>query len=243
TLHPFPTRRSSDLKTDSFSFAENQTNISAALANIHNLYNTQKAPTVLITDGNQTFGQDYVFKAKRFTQPLYPVVVGDTTSYADLRIQRLNVNRYSFLHNKFPVEIFVNYQGQTPVTKALTITRDGQEVFRKSLTFDATKNSAIIQAKIAAEQVGLATYKVQIATLKNEKNTTNNQRKFAVEVIDQTTNVLLLTAFPHPDVGALKKAIEHNQQRRATIQYIGETDVDFGAYQLVVFYQPNNTFK
>lgn len=230
-------------KTDSFSFEEKQTNISAALAQIQDLYETQTAPTVLITDGNQTFGRDYVFQAKRFTQPLYPVVVGDTTSYADLKIQRLNVNRYSFLHNKFPVEIFVNYQGQSPVTQELTITQNGRVLFRKSLSFTATENAAIIKAKIEAKRVGVQAYKVKVASLDGEKNTANNQRKFAVEVIDQTTNVLLLSAFPHPDIGALKKAIEHNKQRRTTIQYIGDDDIDFGAYQLVVFYQPNKEFK
>src|SRR5699024_3335662 len=86
------------------------------------------------------------------------------------------------------------------------------------------------------------TYKAEIAPLDNEKNTANNSRKFAVEIIDQKTKVLLLSAFPHPDLGAFKKAIEHNKQRQADIKYIDDA-VDFGDYQLVVLYQHEANFK
>jgi hypothetical protein len=48
------------------------------------------------------------------------------------------------------------------------------------------------------------------------KNTYNNSKNFAVEVIDQKTKIAL-TAINHPDVAALKRSIESNAQRTVTI--------------------------
>lgn len=228
---------------DSLSFSEGQTNISSVFSNLGKLYKSQMAPTVLITDGNQTLGENYTLQAQNYAQPLYPVVVGDTNTYVDLKIEGLNVNRYAFLHNKFPVEIFVNYDGGEAVSKKLTISQEGQILFSKVLHFDHGKSSAVVDATLKANRVGVRTYEAKIAPLKKEKNTVNNTRKFALEVMDQKTNVLLLASAPHPDLGAFKKSIEHIQQRQADIKYVGKDDIDFGKYQLVVLYQPNSKFK
>lgn len=229
-------------RRDSFDFAENQTHISTVFSNLKKLYKSQTAPTILFTDGNQTMGRDYEFEAADYAQPVYPVVVGDTTSYEDLRVDRLNVNRYAFLNNKFPVEVFVNYSGDRKITPKLSIKEGNHTLFTKTLDLDKTKNSAIVSAELEANRVGVHTYEAVVEYLSEEKNTANNHYKFAVEVIDQQTNVLVLSNFKHPDLGAFKKSIKTNQQRKVEIKYIGE-EIDFGKYQLVILYQPDASFS
>ena len=53
--------------------------------------------------------------------------------------------------------------------------------------------------------------------LEKEKNTFNNTKNFAVEVIDQKTNIALISSISHPDIGVIKRAIETNAQRKVTI--------------------------
>ena len=60
-------------------------------------------------------------------------------------------------------------------------------------------------------------FKATITSREQEKNTFNNTKNFAVEVIDQKTNVAIISAINHPDVAALKRAIETNAQRKVTI--------------------------
>src|SRR5699024_2407473 len=103
---------------------------------------------------------------------------------------------------------------------------------------------AIVEAKLATKSVGVHTYSAAIEPLENEKNKENNQRNFAVDVIDQQTNVLILSSLVHPDLGALKKSIEHNEQQTADIRYINDgKPLDLGNYQLVVLYQPTADFQ
>ncbi len=228
---------------DSLNFTESQSDIGAVFNNLNQLFSAQPVPVVLFTDGNQTLGQDYEFAARSYTAPIYAVVLGDTTHYADVYLSKVNANRYAFLHNEFPVEMFVNYQGDTPQKTHLTITHQQQVVFKKELSFSKTHTAEIVTTHLKASTLGLQNYTISLSPLQVEKNTDNNQWKFAVEVIDQQTKVLLLSAFPHPDLGALKKAVEQNAQRRADIKYIGKDSLKLADYQLVVLYQPTAKFK
>jgi hypothetical protein len=228
---------------DSLNFNERQSNISKALKQFEEVYANQTAPILLISDGNQTYGSDYSFVAKSIKQPIYPVVLGDSTVYSDLSIKQLNVNRYVYLKNKFPVEIITNYNGIQPVSTELKIWSGNSVVFRKSIQFDATKSSEIISTALSANTVGVKTYRVELTPLINEKNTFNNAKSFGVEVIDQKTNIALVAEQLHPDLGALKKSIESNEQRSVSILKPKDYISKINDFQLIILYQPNDGFN
>ena len=78
-----------------------QSNIHKVAQNLKQLYRNQNFPIVLLSDGNQTIGNDYVYSFPQ-NNSVYPLVLGDTTSFLDVKINQLNVNKYAFLKNKFP---------------------------------------------------------------------------------------------------------------------------------------------
>src|SRR6056300_273520 len=90
--------------SDSITFSEKQTNIDGAFSQLTQIYKEANAPTLLVSDGNQTFGNDYQFAFNQYKHPVFPIILGDTVQYTDLKIQQLNVNKYAFHKNKFPVE-------------------------------------------------------------------------------------------------------------------------------------------
>lgn len=228
-------------KLDSLTFDEPQTDIAKAIQSVNELYRNKLATTVLISDGNSTIGNDYEFVNSK--QAVNTLVVGDTTRYIDVRISQLNVNKYSYLKNKFPVEILLYYDGKEPVNSIFTITKDGKTVFSKKVSFSADNNTQTISAELTSNKEGLQYYTAGISRLQNEKNVKNNYKSFSVEVIDEQTKVLILASVLHPDLGALKKAIESNKQRKVTIHLVNKFKGNIINYQLVVFFQPNSYFK
>ena len=228
---------------DTFSFSENQTNVTSAFKELQDIYKGKVAPTVIITDGNQTYGEAYLYAAKKYKQDVYPVIVGDTTSYQDLKISQLNANRYAFLNNKFPVEIIANYNGNSAVSTKLNVFQNGRVIYSQPLSFSKEKTSEIVQVTLPVTSIGVKTYTVSLQALDAEKNTVNNKKSFGIEVIDERTNVLILTSIIHPDLGTLKKAIESNEQRNVTIKKSDEPDINLKDYQAVLLYQPNVSFK
>lgn len=228
---------------DSLTFNERQSNVAQVFDNLNQVYNTSIAPTIVISDGNQTYGNDYEFATNKYKQPIFPIVLGDTIQHTDLKIEQLNVNRYAYLKNKFPVEIIAVYNGKSSVTSELKITSGNATVYSQALNFTTTNSSQVINVTLPANGVGVQTYKATLVTLENEKNVVNNVKNFAVEVIDQKTNVAIVSDMLHPDLGAFKKAIESNEQRQATILKSNEFLNNSNDFQLVIVYQPNNNFK
>ncbi|MFT5752748.1 MAG: hypothetical protein ACI86L_002262, partial [Dokdonia sp.] len=202
---------------DSLDFSEPQTNISSALKALQTIYKDEMAPTVVITDGNQTLGEGYVYTAKNYKHPLYPVVVGDTLKYDDLKIGQVNVNKYAYINNKFPVEIFANFNGDNAVSSRLVIRSGGKTMYQENVQFSAENTSKVFNVLLPAEAVGVRQFSMALSPITAEKNTTNNKRNFAIEVIDQKTKVAVISDVVHPDLGALKKSIESNRLRTVTL--------------------------
>ncbi len=229
------------LLNDSTSFDESQTNIYNALKLANDLDKNNNGAIVLLSDGNQTVGNDYEYVNSK--KEIYPIILGDTTQYEDVSISQLNVNRYSFLKNQFPLEAFVLYQGSNDVRARFTIENRGKVVFSKTLALNKNKTTQRIQANILSDREGVNFYTAKIQYLANEKNRINNVREFSMEVIDKQSKILLLSSINHPDLGALKKSIETDKQRKVDIKLINSEEIQLNDYQLLILYQPNFEFQ
>ena len=228
--------------SDTLGFSEGQSDIYRALEESYGL-SEKRTAVLLLSDGNQNIGRDFKYFEVPEKSTILPVILGDTTTYTDLRIDRVNVNRYAFLNNKFPVEIFSSYSGAAKTKAEVRIKNGTQVVFKENREFSPQAASQIINAEIPANSIGLKRYTVEIDIVEGEKNTNNNQLNFAIEVIDERTSVLILSELAHPDLGALKKSIESNEQRVADIKYLKDNNLQLKEYQLVVLYQVNQRFN
>ncbi|WP_231891988.1 VWA domain-containing protein [Tenacibaculum ovolyticum] len=226
---------------DSLSFKETQTDVTKAIQSINELHKKNNNATILISDGNQTTGDDYEYINSK--NKIFPIIVGDTTVYQDLQISQLNVNKYSYIKNKFPVEAFLYYEGKEAITAVYSIMNKGKKVFSKKLQFSPDNPTQTVTTNLISNKKGIHYYTTSISKIKNEKNTKNNYQNFSVEVIDEQTKVLVLSSILHPDLGAIKKAIESNKQRTVDIALIKDKSIKFSDYQFFVLYQPNFYFK
>ena len=226
---------------DSLTFNDGETDISKGIQGVNELYKKNNGAIALLSDGNQTQGNDYEFINSK--QAVFPVVIGDTVNYKDVRIRQLNVNKYSYLKNKFPVEVMLFYEGNEPATTQFSIYKKGKTVFTQKVRFGATEKSKTILVNLTATQEGLNFYKASVKPLEKEQNTKNNSKNFSVEVINEQTKILLVSSIVHPDLGAIKKAIERNKQRAVDVLMIDKFRNQINDYQLIILYQPNNKFK
>lgn len=228
---------------DEFVFADKQTNIAKALREIDQVYKNQKYSIVLVSDGNQSIGQEYTYLAKQLNQTIYPIVVGDTAKVEDLRIDRLNVNKYVFLDNKFPVEVFASYQGEKEQYTEVGIFRNSKQIASKNVVFSSSKSTHRVTFELPANEKGLQKYQIRVRPFEGESFIENNTKDFAIEVIDDYSNILLFTEKIHPDIGMLQRSISKSQQRKVTVKTLTELDEVINDFNLLVLYQPTNSFQ
>jgi len=229
--------------SDSITFSDKQTNISKAFTQLNQVYKQTTSPTLLVTDGNQTYGNDYQFSSNSYKQPVYSIILGDTITYTDLKIQQLNINKYAYLKNKFPIEAILVYNGNSTISSKFIVKNGNATVYSKALTFSKNNNSKVINLTLPANRVGVNNYKAILVPLESEKNTINNTKNFAVEVINQKTKIAIVSDFSHPDLGVLKKSIESNEQRSVFILNSKNIINQINDFQLVILYQPNSKFN
>ena len=226
---------------DSLNFKQTNTNISKALKENNSIHKKSTNPTLLFTDGNQTIGDSYEYTSVK--NEVYPIVFGDTTQYQDIRISHLNVNKYSYLENKFPVEALLFYDGKQDISVNYSIRHKGKTIFSKKLNFSESETTHTVNTHLNTNEKGVQYYTALVTTLKNEKNTVNNYKSFSVEVIDEQQKGAIISTIMHPDLGALKRAIESDKQRKVDIITDLNEVFAFDKYQFFIFYQPNNYFK
>lgn len=222
-------------------FKGKQTNIDIAAKNLRQLYRNQKIPVVIFTDGNQTSGNDYLYSFEN-TMKLFPVVVGDTATVFDLKINQVNSNKYAFLKNRFPVEFFLQYNGKNGLKTKFLIENNGKVIHKQDVVFLPNEKIKTIEVLLDADKIGIQKFKAVLQSNLEEKNKINNSKWFVVEVIDQRKNIALISSIHHPDLGIIKRSIETNEQRKVTLYKPNElTSLD--KIDLLIYYQPNSTFK
>jgi len=226
---------------EQFDFKGSQTKLFEVGKNLKSIYKSSLFPTVIITDGNQTIGNDYVYSFDS-SNAVYPIILGDTATVMDLKISQLNVNKYAFLKNKFPVEVFLSYSGTKALTTKFSISKGNSILTSQNVTFSPNQRSQRLNVILPAESVGVQVYQVKIISAMTEKNTYNNTKNFAIEVIDQKSEIALVTSFNHPDVGMLKRSLEGNLQRKVTVIKPSQIN-SLQDFNVLILYQPTNEFK
>jgi len=199
------------------------------------------ASVVLLTDGNQTIGEDYKLKSldsKTFAQV---VVLGDTTQYQDTRIDLVNLNDYAYYKNKFPVEIFVSQNSKTTTQQQLSIKANDNVLFSKTIEIPA-ESSLKEEVLIEANTIGLKVLEVELEPISTEKNKVNNTKTISIDVIDSRSKILLISDIIHPDIGFFERVLRGNKELEfshvSTSKAIEASDFD-----LIIFYQPQSSFN
>ena len=122
-----------------------------------------------MSDGNQTLGTSYRHLDKQFSIPIYPLVLGDTMQYIDLKIKQINLNPYTFWEILFLLKFLSIIMEVIIEVPVLEIFKDKTLVYKEKLQFSALDNSKVITPKLKASKVGLQRFIVKLHSLTYEK--------------------------------------------------------------------------
>lgn len=204
-------------------------------------YGRQPHWVVLLSDGNVNQGEHPAYSfSQRST--VYPLVLGDTTRQEDLAISQLNVNKYAYLGNQFPVEVLIRYQGNQKVNSQLLIKREGEVVHRENISLSPSENSLWKEVLLTANAKGKSRYTAEVIALSTEKGTLNNTRHFGLEVIDQRAKIALVSTLVHPDLSALRQSLQFDGQREVQLYSPDEISA-INQADLQIWYQPTAAFE
>lgn len=222
------------------SFGDKTTDIAAALQDIADRYAGRNlGAVVLATDGIYNQGANPTTAATSLAVPVYTVALGDTTHYPDATIAHLRYNHVAYLGNQFPLEVTIRAHRLKGQRGTLTVTHNGRRLHTQEIAYTDNTFSTTEAITIDADRAGLQSYTITLA------GATTVSRTIAVEVIDGHQKIALVASAPHPDIAALRHAIEKNPNYQ--IELLDKADFPnrkLGEYSLLILHNlPDGRFQ
>lgn len=214
------------------------TDISQALDEIDNIcYHRNVGAIILTGDGIYNRGSNPTSKASTLPYPVYTVAMGDTTLYRDAAVVHIRSNRIAYLGNSFPMEVTVTADRMKGERATLTLSCEGRKLTTKEVLFNDNHCSLTENFLVDADKVGIRHYLVTLSQIDGEKSLHNNHQSVMVEVVDGHQKVAIIAATPHPDIAALKAALE--QSKNFSVEtFIGrEFNKNAEDYDLLILHQ------
>ncbi|MCB0478247.1 MAG: VWA domain-containing protein [Crocinitomicaceae bacterium] len=233
------------VENEELNFTDKKSNISNFFEEIKDrYYNSNIGAIILATDGIFNDGMNPVYTSEKLNYtPIFTVGLGDTTPIKDLKIINIFHNDIAFLKNKFPLELDLNAEGLKGQSTRLQILRDEKEVYKEDLDIETESFNQTKKILLDAEKVGINKYTVSLSEVAGEEISTNNSRTFYINVIDSRQKVLILANAPHPDVGAIKFAVENNSDMEVSSSNIADFKGKIKDYDVIVLHNlPSSKF-
>ncbi len=175
------------------------------------------AAVILATDGRFNAGSNPLYAALPLTAPVHILSVGDTALEKDLRIGRVYAPRTVAKGSTFEVRADLLATGLNGLATTALLTGGGANG-SQSFTISGDRFDRAASFTLAAPKAGIYSYTLNLPPAPGERNTQNNTRRFYVEVVDQKKKILLAAAVPHPDIKALREALESVESYEVTVQ-------------------------
>ncbi|MEN9699645.1 MAG: hypothetical protein RLZZ301_843 [Bacteroidota bacterium] len=222
-------------------FGSKSTNMEHAFTElVERYYNRNVGAVVLVSDGNYNQGAHPSYAADKLAlTPIYGLAVGDTIPKKDQLIKDVLANEICFLKNEFLIEVAIEAFRMPKQRTTLALYQDGKRIASQPLQHSAQKQSfQTLQFQCTASKVGLQSFTLKLEDLPGEYSIQNNTRTIYIEVIDARSNILLVSAAPHPDISALAQTLKGNENYHVECAKVGAIQSAIQKQQLVIWQDP-----
>ncbi|MEX1098738.1 MAG: vWA domain-containing protein [Planctomycetales bacterium] len=164
--------------------------------------------------------------AKAMDVPLYTTTLGGDLVPSDLAVEVVRPQELSFVGQKVVVRVRVRQRGRLAASAAVVLIRNGEEVERRTVEFDALPSltgrgqgegefspdtadppptppwkggGAAVEFTVAQPHSGLFRYDVRVEPVAGETTEANNSSPFLLRVVDEPVRVLVLEGKPYWD--------------------------------------------
>ena len=222
-------------------FNGSYSNMAGAINSLYQQYaHLNIGALIVATDGIYNQGQNPYYVAQKMKFPIYFIGLGDTILHRDLLINRQAYNKTVFLGNKFPIEAEVIARKSKGKQSELQLIYKGKIIERKKIQIKSDNQKNIFRFYPEAKVKGLQSYTLKLKTIENEVNVKNNSVRVFINVIDSKQKILMLYDSPHPDIAAIKSAIEHFENYQIEVVQFDKFKQSLKAYNLVILHQLPN---
>ncbi len=195
---------------------------------------------VLVSDG--LYNRGVVPGQFSYKFPVFTLGIGDTTALPDIRIDELNYNKIVYAGNAFELQVSIKSEFlRNAINLPLKVSRGGKLIAQKNVSFTTGSQYLRVPFLLEGEATGLVEYTIEIENTSEEKIVENNRSSAYIEFVKSKEVILIAAATPHPDINAIRSALEDKEQLEIEVAIAGIHPLpNKASYDLVILHQLPN---
>ncbi len=222
--------------TDSIHFQQLNSPLNKLLTDIQTDYEGKNlSGVILMSDGIHNQGLSPAYAHFRF--PIHTVGVGDTIPQQDIRLKAIHYNKIAYQGNKFIIRAEILNDGFQQGELEVRVSEGSRVLKTKTLQLAAPPQLIETDFELDAVSKGLKDFAITVEGIPGEFTQNNNTQHAYIEVIEGNRNILLASKNPHPDVKAIRNAIEKNQNYKFHLYIPGIHQPEATTYDLIILHQ------
>ena len=188
-------------------FTEQFTNISTALSTISRQYYKRNLGAVLLlSDGIVNQGVNPELNIENYPFPIYAVTLGDTVAYPGMTIKEVRYNKTVQANMLFPLRVTANATNFKGSDMNVIVKMDGAEVENTVVPVTSNRFSKTFDFNIDSGDEGTKNVEIIVGT--DAARHVATTRRVFINVTDKKYRVLCVAGAPHPDIAAIKSALD-----------------------------------
>ncbi len=229
------------VKEKTLSFTDQNTNLAGIFETVQNNYiNRNVGAILLFSDGIYNKGIHPANASESINVPVLAIALGDTVPHPDISVFDLRYNKKVYQKTMFTVETIIRASQLQGKTAIIELFDQNKKIDERKIQIGSDKFSSSQYFLVEANETGYKQLTVKIKTEVNESITTNNERKFFVEVVSEKKRILIWAQAPHPDIAAIRSSLGENFESIVKFgKYIQDKNE---SYDLLILHQlPSNS--
>lgn len=235
TFYSFGEKISNALLTD---FSERQTDISGLVDELNSRYSNRNVGAIILaSDGIYNKGSNPYYAAQKLNCPIYTIALGDTIYNKDIILKKILYNHTVFVGDKFPVEINLEADKCAGESTDVVVKKGDQVLSTRKILFSSEKSVQKVNVLLEAREKGMQRYSIIVTPVNGEISKVNNEQDLFVEVSEARQKIAILYQAPHPDIAAMRSALESSLKFDVEEHKIDEFNQPPDKYDLIILYQ------
>ncbi len=223
-------------QNDKIKFNAQSSDLNKMLLGIQNDFESRNLSNVILfSDGLYNLGSNPVFRPYNF--PISTIGLGDTTQRPDLNLNAILFNKIAFQGNKFPIvaELLSYNLGGKNIT--VQVKENGKVIDQKQVKIINQNQFDQVEFIVDAATSGMKRFTISALPTEGEHIIANNSKEAFIDIINGKQKILIVAPAPHPDIKAIKSALESNKNYEVITYINGINKFVEDKYDAVVLHQ------
>jgi len=193
-------------------FNEQSTNFEK-IAPFINLQKEKITSITLISDGIITEGSNSINAIEELNIPIFTIAVGDTSQQSDIAITKVEFNKLIYRKTNTEINGVISNLNFANKNVMVSLFNKAGLVLQKQIKLNEFGiNNVSFFYEVT--EIGKHNLLLKVSELENEITYENNKYPFVIEVLDNKTNVLIISGSPSPDLSFIIQSLSKNENIR-----------------------------